>query len=110
MLNRRNKRIDNSEPTKIWFWALTGIFILCFFSYGYLVRAAIVNIVSRQNIESELSVLNSKILDLESEYIKTKNSITMETANSLGFVAVSSQKFVTKSINIPGLSLATQEN
>jgi hypothetical protein len=110
MFTRKNKRINNREPLKIWFWSLLGVFVFCFFSYGYCVSSAIVNIVERQNIENELAILNSKILDLESEYITAKNSITPELASSLGFVPVSSQKFVTKSVNNPGLSLVINSN
>jgi hypothetical protein len=104
MFKRKNKKINNREPLKIWFWSLIGIFIFCIFSYGYCVRGTIVNIVERQNIENEISVLNSKINDLESEYIKAKNNITPELATSLGFVSVSTHKFVTKSVKNPGLS------
>jgi hypothetical protein len=110
MFTRKNKRINNREPLKIWFWSLLGVFILCFFSYGYCVSSAIVNIVERQNIENELATLNSKILDLESQYITAKNSITPELAANLGFVPVSSQKFVNKTINKPGLSLVINNN
>jgi len=42
------------------------------FSYGYCVRGAIVNIVARESMEKDLSTLNSKVLDLESKYIKAK--------------------------------------
>jgi hypothetical protein len=110
MFSRNEKRISSQEPLRMWFWSLCGICVLCLFSYGYLVRGAIVNIVARQNIESEVSVLNSKVLDLESEYIKAKNNITPELATSLGFVAVSNQKFVTKDVKTPGLSLVTSGN
>ena len=105
MINKRNKRINNSEPTKKWFWSLVFVLVFCLFSYGYFVRGAIVNIVARQNMETQISTLNSKVLDLESTYIKAKNSITPELAQSLGFVALTNQKFVTKNTNDLGLSL-----
>jgi hypothetical protein len=110
MLKKKEKRIKNREPLRKWFWSLVFASILCLFSYGYCVRAAIVNIVERQNVEKELSILNSKIIDLESEYIKVKNNITLETANSLGFVPASTHKFVSKSIKNPGLSMVLTRN
>lgn len=58
-------------------------------------------------MESELSVLDSKVIQLEAEYIKAKNSITGELAQSLGFVEASDQKFVTRKVKNPGLSLVT---
>ena len=110
MSNKYEKIISGQEPLRIKFWSLIGVILLCFFSYGYLVRGTIVNIVARQNVESELSFLNSKVINLESEYLKVKNGITLETANGLGFVAVSGQKFVTKNTEKPGLSLVTSND
>ena len=107
MSKRYNKRIDNSEPQRVWFWSLVGVLFICIFSYGFCVRGAIVNIVNRQSMESELSALNTKVLNLESEYIKAKNAVTLEKAYSLGFIAVSNQKFVTRSTKNPGLSVLT---
>ena len=109
MSKRYNKRIDNSEPLKGYFWSLVFVLVFCLFSYGYLVRGAIVNVVNRQSMENDLSTLNSKVLDLEIEYFKVKNSVTPELASDLGFVAVSNQKFVTKDAKNPGLSLLTPD-
>lgn len=111
MSYQREKRIDsNREPVKFWFWSLVVVFSFCLFSYGYLVRGAIVNIVARQNMESEILALNSNVIKLESEYIKLKNSITLELAQNMGFVNVSAQKFVTKAVKSPGLSVLTAGN
>lgn len=108
---RDNKKINsNIEPVKVWFWSLITIFFFCIFSYGYLVQGAIVNIVDRQSMEGKLSALNSKVLNLESEYIKAKNNITLEKAYSLGYIAVSDQKFAIRSVSTPGLSLVTPGN
>jgi hypothetical protein len=74
------------------------------------VRGAIVNIVERQNMETELSVLNTKVVNLESEYIKAKNNITTELATNLGFIPQSNAKFVVKSVDVPSLSLVTNSN
>jgi hypothetical protein len=110
MTFNKNKTINNSEPLKIWFWFLVVILFVSLFSYGYYVRSAIVNIVERQNIENSLADLSSRVLDLESEYIKVKNSITVELAQNMGFITSSNQKFVTKSVSGPGLSLVTFGN
>jgi hypothetical protein len=107
MSKRYNKRIDNSEPLKRYFWSLIMIVVFCLFSYGYLVRGAIVNIVERQNAEQALSEVNSRVLTLEAEYFKVKNSITLDLATDLGFITPVSQKFVTKNPDHPGLSLVT---
>ena len=106
-MTRKNKIINNIEPIKIWVWSLAVVFLFSLFSYGYFIRVTTVNIVSRQNMESELTVLNSKVVDLESTYIKNKNSISKEKAYSLGFIAVSDQKYVKKITEKSGLSLIT---
>jgi hypothetical protein len=106
MTNNRNNRIQNTEQPKAIFWALLVVICLCLFSYGYMVRAAIVNIVTRQDIEKEVAVLSSKVLKLESEYVKAKNNVTLDSAHDLGFIAVSSQKFVdNKNTKTVGLSV-----
>lgn len=107
MSNKKYKIINNTEPLKIWIWLFVAVFFISLLSYGYFIRVATINIVARQNMEAETSVLNSKVVDLESKYIKDKNDITLEKAYSLGFMAVSNQKYVTRNTEKPGLSLVT---
>jgi hypothetical protein len=107
MSNKLNKIIDSTEPLKVYFWSLVFVLVFCLLSYGYLVSGAIVNVVERQNTEKAISALNSKVIELESDYYKTKNNITIEMATDLGFVSASNHKFVTKDVKNPGLSLLT---
>ena len=110
MSRRTEKKIANNEPLKKWVWFMVSILVFCLFSYGYFVRGAIVNIVARQNMETEFNVLNSKVSDLEAEYIKAENIVTPELAANLGFVAVTGQRFVTRETKSPGLSVLTPGN
>jgi amino acid permease len=107
MFSRKNKKINNCEPLKIWFWSFVTVIIICVFSYGFLLRGSIVNIVERQNKENLISSLSSKVSDLEAEYLKSKNNITEDLALSMGFVSNEGQKFVVRSVATPGLSLVT---
>jgi hypothetical protein len=109
MFCKKNKRICNREPNKIWIWSLLILLVISAGSYVYLVQRSVVNIVARQDMEKEISVLDSKVLDLESKYIKAKNAVTYELAEGLGFIAVTNQKFVTRSTANLGLSLVTPE-
>lgn len=106
MIFKNNNRIDTSESNKLCFWCLVGIVVLSAAFYGYCVRGTIVNIVSRQNMENNLAVLSSKVSNLEAEYLRVKNSITPELAESMGFVVALNQKFVNLDTKTPGLSLA----
>ena len=99
MTFKKNKKINNQEQPKIFFWSLVVLIFLGIFSYSYLVRASIVNIVVRQGMEKDISNLSSRVLSLESEYVKAKNNVTLETAQDLGFVTVSSQKYLAKNTN-----------
>lgn len=99
MIFRKENKINSTEQPKIFFWSIVVLIFIGLFSYGYLVRASIVNIVERQSSEKELIDLSSRVLNLESEYIKVKNTVTLDTARDLGFTSAASQKFVTKSKN-----------
>lgn len=110
MFSRREKRIDNREPIRAYVWAGFGLILFGVITYGYLVHNSIVNIVSRQNLETEISTISAQVVSLEAEYIKLKNGVTAELAQSLGFVSPVSKKFVTKSAVNPGLSLVTEAN
>jgi hypothetical protein len=109
MFCKKNKRICNREPNKIWFWALVVALFFGAVSYGYFVRGTIVNVVARQSMQTEITALDTAVLDLESQYIKAKNSVTYELAEQLGFVTVTNQKFVTRNTANLGLSLVTPE-
>ena len=98
MFNRKDKKINNSEPLKVWVLSLLGLSVFCLFSYVYLVRGAIVNIVARQNMELSLASLDSKVAVLEAEYFKAKSNVTPE------------QKFVMRDTKVLGLSLLTTGN
>jgi len=103
------KTNSQGQPRKV-FCLLLIIVFTCIFSYGYLIRDTILNIVARQNFETELSALSSKIISLETQYIKAKNAVTLESAQDMGFVAVSAPKYVTLKVAGPNLSLAGQRD
>jgi hypothetical protein len=107
-MTKKNKKI-NINKSKVYFWLLASLFFLCIFSYGYMVQASITNIVDRQIMEEEISVLTSAILDLESKYIQSKNIINLEMASNLGFIPSTNQKFVARNNNL-GLSLIINNN
>jgi hypothetical protein len=100
-----NKKI-NAEQSKTVIWCLFALIFLSVISYGYFVRLAVVNIVDRQEMEKEIAVTRSKVLELESEYVKAKSEVTEEIARGRGFVLASSRKFIDKNNkDLPGLSL-----
>jgi hypothetical protein len=110
MSKQRKKRINNPESGKIWFWSLTGILLLGFLAYGGLVRGAIVKVVTRQNLGTELTILSSRVLELETAYLKAKGEITLAKAYDLGFIEAPTKKFVMTNTKTPELSLLVNGN
>ena len=105
---KREKRTNNGESMKIWFWLAVTFFVIGIFSYGFLFRGVMVSLVARQAMESNLTALNVSVLSLEADYLKAKNNITPELATSLGFITPTNKKFVMINSVNPGLSLLTK--
>jgi len=75
------------------FWALFSVFALLLVSYGFLVNKAILNAVAKQNLEKQISSLNSNVDSLEFTYLSMENNINMDFALSKGFITVPEDNF-----------------
>lgn len=84
-----------TEP--ITFIILCATIACCLVLYIYLIRQTVFNVVKRQEFESQLSALQSKIANLEAQNIFMKNSINLNTAHALGFQESSSLEFIKRS-------------
>jgi hypothetical protein len=62
----------------------------------YFVTDTVKNVVKRQNLESEISTLNSEIGDLEFKDISMKNDVTLDKALAMGFKEVETTKYITR--------------
>ena len=89
---------------------LFSAFVLLLISYGFFVNGAIMNSVRTEQVEKDLSTLNSSINSMEFDYLNAKNAITMDLATSMGFVEVKNQKFLAMRPVSNNLSLSTNEN
>ena len=92
------------------FWSLFFVFALLLVSYGFLVNKAILNAVAKQNLESQMSSLNSNVDSLESTYLSMENSITMDLALRNGYVQVPEDNFAVIVPAKSGLALSLNEN
>ena len=70
---------------KTIFWTLLGVLLLSVGFYVYFINTTVHNIVSRQNLENEVSKLTLTISNEEFQYITKSNAITLQLAYSLGF-------------------------
>jgi hypothetical protein len=80
--------------------------LLCAGLYGYFVSTSVINILVRKEIEKKMVTLNSKVSDLEAEYLARKNELTLDYAYTRGFSTIKSKHFAVRvSSDAHGLSL-----
>ncbi len=84
------------RASAIIFWAQVGLIISLISLYMYFVNQTVWNVVARQQTESATVSLNSKLGDLEFQYIAAKNNITLEVAQSMGYQSADQKVFVTR--------------
>lgn len=54
-------------------------------AYGFFLQEAIVNVVEREKVLSEVVTKSTEVGSLEAKYFTLKNSITLEMARGKGF-------------------------
>jgi hypothetical protein len=85
------------RSSKIIFWAMVATIVLFVGMYIYFVNKTVLNVVARQNVEAQTSNLNTELGNLESQYIASKNGVTMALAQQMGFQEVANQEiFITR--------------
>ena len=92
------------------FWILFSVFAILLISYGFLINKTIMNAVSEQQLQKQMSTLNSNVNSVEFAYLNAENSITMDFALSKGFVAIPENNFAMVSPDAQALSLSLNEN
>lgn len=90
------KKIEKISKTV--FWTMIAIIILLGFTYMYFINKTIWNVAAREKMQDEIVAINSQLGEKEFEYIKSKGSITMESAHAMGFSQPERVSFVTKEI------------
>lgn len=78
------------------FWLIVFGAILSLSAYIYAINAIAHNIAIRENLEREVTEISTKLSALEFEHIEKRNAITMETAQSLGFIEAKSPLYVSR--------------
>jgi len=79
-----NEKVQKMEQPKIA-WAM--LFMVCILAavYALFVSRAILNVVEAKAVTSEISLITTKVGQLESEYLAAKSSVDLDYAHSLGF-------------------------
>lgn len=80
------------------FWAQVALIVALISAYMYFVNKTVWNVVARQQVESSIVALNSKLSDMEFKYITAKSNITLQMAHQLGFQTVTKTTFVDRAL------------
>jgi uncharacterized membrane protein YwaF len=90
------KMIDRVSETIFWSLAI-GIMLMTAF-YMYSIQKTVRNVVHRSNIQADIVALNSKLSETEFQYMNSVGTITLDTAQKLGYISASnaSKTFVTR--------------
>lgn len=78
------------------FWVLIALGIFSVAAYVYFITASITNTVLRKNASIEMTLLNSRVGDLESAYLQKKTALDRSYATELGYTAITDTAFVAK--------------
>lgn len=76
--------------------AATACFVLAFMTYMYFLCLSVVNVVMRQEIDSEIARVGNEIGVLETRYIEAQSRITKEEALARGFSVVEDKVYVSR--------------
>ena len=86
------------------FLALLFMLTILFVVYGFFLKSTVHNIVMRETLGRERAAIVSHIADLNTNYLKLKNSITLEKAYARGFEPAAEPDFISKQQTLKTLS------
>ena len=86
----------NNEISKKIVVMLLAAMVCIVFLYGFFVRETILNVVAREKVNKEASVMLSSIAALEAKYMNIKENISLDLAYAQGFKDAGSPDFITR--------------
>ncbi len=66
--------------------ALVGVIVLSVFLYATFLLLAVAHTASRTTADRQVGVLTAQVADLEMQYLSSAKDLTLERAQTLGFV------------------------
>lgn len=103
-MKRTNTKTTYHTERRLFYVAAASLCILSV-AYVYFVSAAVAHVVVRKELSQEIVATQTRISDLEAEYIIAKDSVGMDMAIAHGFEGNSAKVFVTKVSSNMALSL-----
>lgn len=85
-----------NKRTQTLTWGLLAIATALAGMYVYFVVSATWNAFALEQSKNDIASLNSKLGDMEFQYMSEKNNVTLDVAYSKGFINNSNTSFVTR--------------
>jgi len=73
-----------------------AFFVLAFLTYTYFLCVSVVNVVMRQEIDTEIARVSNDITKLEARYIDAQARVTKEEATLRGFATSNEKVYVAR--------------
>ncbi len=87
------------------FYASATLLLCVFAAYIYFVSAAVAHVVVRKELSQEISEMQTRISELEADYIASQNAVGIDMALAHGFAPNEDKIFVEKARTNAQLSL-----
>ncbi len=87
------------------FYTLAVLLSITMVLYGYFLNKTINAVVFVSDNQKHMSDVRSELSTLESEYLTTKDTLTMEKAKTLGFIEAPVPTYVKASLSSMALTL-----
>ncbi len=78
------------------FWFLASVCLISLGAYVYAVNATAHHVAMRAELEREAVELHTELAELEFQYIKLKNEVTIDVARELGFTEVQNPLYIAR--------------
>ncbi len=72
------------------------VFMFAFSTYMYFLCASVVNVVMRQEADTEITAISHRINSLEARYIDAESRVTKAAALERGFITPDDKVYLTK--------------
>jgi hypothetical protein len=104
-------RIENIDLKKrLTLIVLIGLILLGIVLYAYFLNQTIINSIYVEKSEKQLSDLNVTVGELEAEYFKAKNNVTLYLAKDLGFADAGPQLYISRKKEAQTLSFKNESH
>ena len=87
----------NTKERPIHLWVLLGIIVILAMLYGYFLNAAIISVVSRESLESNIAAVSSTVGSLENRFLADERPLTQDTIGNYGLSAPKEVSYVGQS-------------